>query len=129
MLDVVIFTHGELSEGIKSAVKVLTGDSDKIKTLCLKAEDNIDEKEEEFVNIVSNISEYGIVFVDMVGGSPFNLSLKHSRDYPYTTVTGVNLPMIIECVMSLESTSKDNIDEFIDSLMQTGSEGISKFKM
>lgn len=126
MKGIIIATHGQLSAGIKDAVDVITGMGDQIVSLSLDRDDNIDDFEAEFVQTVSQYKEEGsLVFVDMVGGSPCNVALKHlEKDLNYEVIAGVNLLMVIEILANLENQS---ITELSLLAKQTGQQSIEKF--
>ena len=68
-----------------------------------------------------------IIFTDLMGGTPFNVSaqLGHGKDN-IRIVAGTNLPMLVEIVMSRKFM--DDLDELVDSVLETGKEQVTKYE-
>ena len=68
-----------------------------------------------------------IIFTDLMGGTPFNVSAQigHGKDN-IRIVAGTNLPMLVEIVMSRKFM--DNLDELVDSVLETGKEQVTKYE-
>lgn len=125
MKGLIVATHGQLSAGLKDAVDVITGMGDSIEVLSLNREDNVDDYEQNFKEVVSKYNENGsLVLVDMVGGSPYNVSLKHLDNNNYEVVAGVNLMMIIEVLNNLNNLS---ITELSNLAMTVGRQSVQAF--
>jgi len=110
MKGLIIATHGKLSTGLKDSVNVITGMGEQVETLQLNQNDNLDDFETDFLEVVSKYHTQGsIVLVDMIGGSPYNVAMKHLKDYNYHVVSGVNLAMVIELLTNLESMTLEEL--------------------
>ena len=68
-----------------------------------------------------------IIFTDLMGGTPFNVSAQigHGKEN-IRIVAGTNLPMLVEIVMSRKFM--DNLDELVDSVLETGKEQVTKYE-
>lgn len=116
MVDIIIATHGKLAEGLKDCVRVVSGEGDQIKTLSLLRDDNLDDFEKKFIELIEQAKDGAVVFVDMVGGSPYNVALKHLKSFDhYNVVSGVNANMILE-------TLSNQKDAEVSQLSRTASE-------
>lgn len=125
MKKIIIMTHGRLAEGIKDCVNVVTGMGEMIQTLSLNRDDNLDDFDEKFVEIIKDSQEGALVFVDMVGGSPYNVALKHLEEFDYySVITGVNVNMVLEIIGALAS---EEVPSLTRTATQTGKEAIMEF--
>jgi PTS system mannose-specific IIA component len=123
MFNVMIITHGELCKELDSAVKFILGNKivRDIYTL------SIDKETRDFDTYANRISNFivedkkTIIFTDMFGGTPSNISLTFFEKNHIEIISGVNLPMLIkactiekyesfeEAVKLIENSGKDNI--------------------
>ena len=62
-----------------------------------------------------------IVFTDLFGGSPSNSVAANLRDMQFKAVTGLNLPMLIECINMREDME---LDELTEHLKEIGKDGV-----
>ena len=123
MFNILIITHGELCEELDSAVRFILGD----KMLREIFTVSIDKDTRDFDTYASRISNINteerktIIFTDMFGGTPSNISLTFLKKNHVEIISGVNLPMLIkactiekyesfkEAVKLIENSGKDNI--------------------
>ena len=110
MIGIQIITHGKMAEGIFDSVDMVLGDTENVKTNELKRGQDIDQFKEEVLKTSNELAtdEGVLIFVDMFGASPYNTSLMNSRDIEttdYKLITGVNLPLVIEAISSINSIS------------------------
>lgn len=126
MKGIIIATHGQLAKGLQDAIQVITGMGDQVEAMSLNREDNIEEFERNLLEKVSAYQEEGsLVFVDMLGGSPYNVASKHlEKDFNYEMVTGVNLPMLLEVLTNKEHLT---IPQLSLLARQAGQESVDKF--
>ena len=71
--------------------------------------------------ILKNTCEEWVIFTDMFGDTPSNVASIVCTKYDAVVVTGANLGMIIETLVSRDSLKRD---EFIDSLLNVGKSDI-----
>ncbi|NSW74167.1 PTS fructose transporter subunit IIA, partial [bacterium] len=98
MFNILIITHGELCEELDSAVRFILGD----KMLREIFTVSIDKDTRDFDTYASRISNFiteerkTIIFTDMFGGTPSNISLTFLKKNHVEIISGVNLPMLIK---------------------------------
>lgn len=105
MIGIVVMTHGALSEGIVNASELVTGPAKQVVTLSLKREDNIDDLSAAFVAALEQVDtgDGVLVMTDLLGGSPCNVASMQLRTNPsFQLLTGVNLPMLLEALITRE---------------------------
>lgn len=124
MIGIIIATHGKFSEEIVKSTELITGPTKNIKTLTLERADNIENFNDQFVKSVEELDEGDgvLVFTDLLGGSPCNVSNLNMRKYKFQAITGVNFPMLMEAVMSRENDI--TVEELARKCLEVGKEGI-----
>jgi PTS system mannose-specific IIA component len=77
MIGVVLVTHGKLATAFLSAVEHVVGKQESFETICIEADDDMDERRQDIVDAVARAdSGEGVIIVtDMFGGTPSNLAI------------------------------------------------------
>lgn len=94
-----IVTHGKLAHELLSAAQTIEGEMAGIEAVPLEWNDSVDDAREKIRLALVRIGkgEQGvIIFTDMFGGTPSNISLSFLEKDKVEIVTGVNLPMIVK---------------------------------
>lgn len=123
-MKILIVGHGEYASGIKSTIKLLTGVDEGIDAINL----NEELEHSEFTSIVNsyvNDHDELIIFADITGGAPFQITsrevlLNEGSDEQYV-VGGVSVGCILDIVMK---TLVVETDEDIRKLIGDSLEGI-----
>jgi mannose/fructose/sorbose-specific phosphotransferase system IIA component len=124
MINLVLVSHGDLAEGIVSAMHLIAGEQEGVIALSLKETDSIDELESRVETAIRqlNTGDGVLLMVDLFGASPFNTCVKLLSTFPdLQVVTGLNLPMLLETVMQREGKSAA---ELAKSAAESGKTGI-----
>lgn len=102
---ILIASHGSLAKGMFSSLNIIIGKVDNIETLCgyLDADFNLEHSIETIMEAQDFDKEELIVCTDMVGGSVNNGFIKFLGKYPFHLVSNVNLPFLIDLILSLDS--------------------------
>ncbi|MFC0244731.1 PTS sugar transporter subunit IIA [Falsochrobactrum ovis] len=98
MIGLVLVTHGRLAEEFLRAVEHVVGPQDKFETVCIGADDDMEQRRHDIVDAVAR-AESGrgvIVLTDMFGGTPSNLAISVMKENEIEVIAGVNLPMLIK---------------------------------
>lgn len=118
---VYILNHGRFGEELIKSAELITGKIDRIKAFSLLPGMSI----EEFLgNVQSNLEEDSpkIVLCDLYGGTPSNVAMMLSKQYGFRIVCGVNLPMLIDLVISRANGM--GVDDLVDKAFNTGKESV-----
>lgn len=106
MVCVVILTHGLFGEELFRATEMIVGKQDKVEIISMQtgfAMSEVAKRLEEVINMYGDDSV--IVFTDMFGGSPSNVSMAYLDADSVEVVSGVNLPMLLRAfTMRMEGT-------------------------
>jgi PTS system mannose-specific IIA component len=108
VIGALIVTHGNLAYELLNAARQIEADVSGMVAVPLEWNDTVDEAREK---IARGFSEIGpdrdvIIFTDMFGGTPSNISISFLEEGHVEVVTGVNLPMIVKFAM-VKQEAKD----------------------
>ena len=114
MIGIVIVTHGNLAEEFKSALQHVVGAQEKCVAISIGAEDDMEDRQQDILNAVKEVNSGSgvVIFTDMLGGTPSNLSISVMDGTTVEVLAGVNLPMLIKLAsIRSESTLSDAVKE------------------
>jgi mannose PTS system EIIA component len=100
MIGLVIVAHGRLAIEFRSALEHVVGPQEKIATVSIGPEDNIEGCRRHIMEAVQHVSngQGVIILTDMFGGTPSNLAISALNHGKVEVLAGVNLPMLIKLV-------------------------------
>lgn len=118
MKKILVASHGHLASGVKSVAKILLRDDNAITAVdCYVDESDPGEKIRAFIDAVGPEDE-ALIFTDLLGGSVCNMvTMMQPEQHGIIHVTGFNLAVILECLISSDPLTA----EAIDSIIETGS--------
>ena len=123
MFNILIITHGTLCEELKSSLEFVLGEKI-IRNIFTLTIDKDSRDFDTYANRISNFvteDEKTIIFTDMFGGTPSNISLTFFKKGLVEIISGVNLPMLVkastieeyesfeEAVNIIKTSGQDNI--------------------
>ena len=108
VIGALIVTHGNLAYELLNAARQIEADVAGIEAVPLEWSDTVDEAREKIADGLAQIGPDRdvIIFTDMFGGTPSNISLSFLEQGHVEIVTGVNLPMIVKFAM-VKQEAKD----------------------
>lgn len=128
MIGVLVITHGDFANGLKSAADLIMGEQPNFATKGLYHGDDFDDfKTGVYESIVSLDQGEGVlILVDFFGASPYNavamnVSKLREGNHNIRCVTGVSLPMVIE---ALDARSRSTLDELYPAVMDIAKDSI-----
>jgi len=104
LIGALIVTHGNLANELLNAARKIESTDTVIEALPLEWTDTVDEAREKIRLALERIgTDKGvIIFTDMFGGTPSNISLSFLEKDRVEIITGVNLPMIVKFATLLQ---------------------------
>ena len=101
MRKFLIATHGSFAAGIKSSLEMIIGSTENVYVIQAYTEGNKDIADEldEIMQKVSDDDEL-IIFTDLAGGSITNQVLQTALKKNVYIIAGVNLPLLLDIVLS-----------------------------
>ena len=108
MIGALIVTHGNLAYELLNASQKIESNVGVIEAVPLEWTDSVDEAREKIREALERIgTDAGvIIFTDMFGGTPSNISLSFLEKDRVEIVTGVNLPMVVKFA-TMQHDAKD----------------------
>jgi PTS system mannose-specific IIA component len=97
MIGLVLVTHGRLAEEFVTAMEHVVGKQERIETICIGPEDDMEERRADIAKAIGEVDEGRgvIVLTDLFGGTPSNLAISLMQPGKVEVIAGINLPMLI----------------------------------
>lgn len=129
MIGLLVTGHANFGSGITSSVNLIAGEQEAYKYVDFLPTYSTEDLTVEITKALDELKdcEGVIIFTDLMGGTPFNVSaqLGHGKDH-IRIVAGTNLPMLVEIVMSRKFM--DDLDGLVESVLETGKEQVTKYE-
>lgn len=123
MIGILIITHGNFGRELLKSAELIIGEQKRVKTLGLDHGDNIEDlfnRVNEYIKELED-GQGVLVLTDLFGGSPSNVVAANMENLNFCSLTGVNLPMLLEALTMRGSLS---IDKLVECSSKAGCEGI-----
>ncbi len=124
MVGFVLTGHGQFSNGLASAIDMVAGDQEAFKVVPFEGSQAAtygDDLRQAIVEL-SESCEGVLVFVDLLGGTPFNQAMMIAQDVEnLQIVTGTNLPMLIELLFLRNGAT---LSDLAEQAVSVGTAGI-----
>jgi PTS system mannose-specific IIA component len=118
MIGGIIVSHGKLAEELINALTIILGEAPNIEAISIGWYDDVEDSKKKINQSLKRVDQRNgvVIFTDMFGGTPSNLSLSFLKDSQVEVITGVNLPMLIKFVSlqrsnSLREVAKKVVDQ------------------
>ncbi|MCJ7642969.1 MAG: PTS sugar transporter subunit IIA [Candidatus Aminicenantes bacterium] len=100
MIGGIIVSHGNLAEELLNALTIILGEAPNIESISIGWYDDVEDSKKKINLSLKRVDQKNgiIIFTDMFGGTPSNLSFGFLKDNQVEIITGVNLPMLIKFV-------------------------------
>lgn len=124
MIGAVIVTHGLLARELLDAAERIVGRTDGIRAVSMDWDDDVADARQEIEAAIKDVDggRGVLVFTDMFGGTPTNVSLAFLEQDSVEIITGVNLPMIIK--LTTIQSSDSSLLEVAQELRERGQNSI-----
>ena len=124
MIGALIVTHGKLAYELLNAAQKIEANIGVMEAVPLEWTDTVDEAREKIRLALERIGEADgvIIFTDMFGGTPSNISLSFLEKGRVEIITGVNLPMVVKFA-TMQQEAKD-VSTLAHVIVEKGSKAI-----
>ena len=119
MIGMVLVTHGKLAAEFLAALEHVVGKQQKVATVCIGAEDDMEQRRKEILERVKEV-ETGdgvVLLTDMFGGTPSNLAISILDKAKIEVIAGINLPMLIKLASLRE---KGDLKKAVEAAQEAG---------
>lgn len=117
MIGGIIVSHGKLAEELLNALTIILGEALNIEPISIGWYDDVEDSKKKISQSLWKVDQKNgiVIFTDMFGGTPSNLSFSFLKDNQVEIITGVNLPMLIKFVSLQRSNNlKDVAKKVVD---------------
>lgn len=130
MFEIILATHGNLSDGLKDACQVIMGPVDHVHTLNLKNGEDVNHLAKDMLALMDRFGrEKEVLFLtDLANASPYNQSLlainqlEKVEQKNKMVVAGANLAILIQAIS--EQMSESCLEESLPQILGEGREAI-----
>ena len=123
MIGALIVTHGHLANELLNAARRIETNIGTVEAVPLEWTDSVDVAREKIRQALERLgTERVIIFTDMFGGTPSNISLSFLEKDRVEVVTGVNLPMLVKFA-TMQHEARD-VALLAHVIMEKGSKAI-----
>ena len=111
MIGGIIVSHGKLAEELLNALTIILGEVVSMEAISIGWYDDVEESKKKINQSLKRVEQKNgvVIFTDMFGGTPSNLSFSFLKDNHVDIITGVNLPMLIKFVSLQRSNSLKDV--------------------
>jgi PTS system mannose-specific IIA component len=123
MIGGIIVSHGRLAEELLNALTIILGEAPNIEAISIGWYDDVEDSKKKISQCLKRVDQKNgvVIFTDMFGGTPSNLSFSFLRDNQVEIITGINLPMLIKFV-SLQRGN--NLKDVAKKVVEQGKKNI-----
>jgi mannose PTS system EIIA component len=117
MIGGIIVSHGKLGEEFLNALTIILGEAPNIAAVSIGWYDDVEDSKKRIAACLKKVDQKNgvIIFTDMFGGTPSNLSFTFQKEGQVEIITGVNLPMLIKfCSLQRSSGVKDTARKVVE---------------
>lgn len=125
MTGILLVTHGDLGTTLIETVELILGkEPDNLLAVSIDIKQDPDNLRKKIQKGISKIrTDNGvIIFTDMFGGTPSNLSYSFLEEGQIEVISGVNLPILLR---ALTARKKLDVEALSKSLVEHGKRSIS----
>jgi PTS system mannose-specific IIA component len=134
MVGGVIVSHGQLGEEMIHTAEMIVGQIANLTSVSIDVTTDVESSREQIQQAIHSVNSGAgvVIFTDMFGGTPSNISLSFLDEAEVEVITGVNLAMLIqlsnlspekpfqEIVRLLKTRGQENIHIASEFLKQRG---------
>ena len=127
MVGFIVTGHGTFSNGLASAIAMVAGDQSEFEIVPFDeaAAATYGDDLRAAITAMAERTSGVVVFVDLLGGTPFNQAMLVTQDVENVrVVTGTNLPMLIETLFMRNANDAMTPDEVVSLALEVGPSGI-----
>lgn len=125
MTHIIMVSHGEYAKAMIESAELIVGEQENITAFGFNLGDSVDQLQESIANELKRVQRNSdrdvLVLTDMFSGSPFNAVTSLMQEYSFHHITGINLPLMLEVLMSRDESS---VEELCKSVLEKGKDTI-----
>lgn len=119
--EILVLTHGQFGEELVKSAEMIVGSLENVSALSLMPDMSAEEFKSITEDFLEDTDNEVICLVDLFGGTPSNTIMYLSQNYNITIVSGVNLPMLLEVYMNLNTETTEKLaDIALETIVESG---------
>lgn len=124
MIGAVVVAHGQFAQELVHAAEMIVGPLTRIRSVSIDVNDGVNTAREKIRKAIKEVDDGSgvLVFTDMFGGTPSNISLSFLDELHVEVITGVNLPMLLKLATTNNGTI--SLKELASAIKKTGQNSI-----
>jgi PTS system mannose-specific IIA component len=126
MINIVLVSHGDLSKQLIKSAEMIAGPAENVYAVTLQPGDKPETFSERVDETMEKIGDQEIlILIDILCGTPYNITARQVMKDNVECVTGANLPMLIEAILSREGTT---VSELAETIAGVGADSVKNLK-
>jgi len=122
VINIVLVSHGKLGDALIQATEMIAGPAERLFSVPLLPGESPEGFGEKLNAALQEIAgEETLVLIDLFGGTPYNVAARQVLKENVECVTGANLPMLLELVMSRDGAT---LSELAEEIARAGQESV-----
>ena len=116
LIGILVVTHGTLSKSLLETARMFVNDSEAIEFVCFTEGQGVEDLRDSVREKLKEMAacQSILCFADIPGGSPARvLTEMLIENSKLELITGVNLPMIVEAILSRKTMDKKSLVEYL----------------
>ncbi len=112
MNQIILASHSKLAYGMAETIQFFTGKQVEVLEQTMQ-DSNFEQQVSAMLEKHKN--QNCIIFTDLYGGSVNQIFSRKLKDHSFHLITGMNLPVILECLLTQEEINDEFIRQAVNS--------------
>ena len=126
MINIVVVSHGNLAEQLIKSAEMIAGEAENVYSVTLQPGDDPAAFGQKVDAVMEEIGDQEtLILIDIFSGTPYNVTARQVLKDQVECITGANLPMLIEAMLSREDTT---VSELAESISNVGADSVKNLK-
>ena len=126
MINLVVVSHGNLAVELINSAQMIGGNCDDIYAVTLFPEDTPESFSKKVDAVMDALGDQEtLILIDIFCGTPYNVTSRQVLKDNVECVTGANLPMLVEAMLTREDIS---VSELAEQISNAGVESVKNLK-
>jgi len=114
MLSIIIVSHGNLSKALVETAEMVLGEQKNLSYVGMQPNDSPEILKGKILKVIHTYPDTPLcIFTDILAGTPFNTVAMLSRDFEFLHISGVNLPVLVEALISRNNAKTEDFRQSI----------------
>lgn len=126
MINIVVVSHGNLAEELIKSAQMIGGECENVYSVTLHPGDDPETFGKKVDATMEKLGDQEtLILIDIFCGTPYNITSRQVLKDNIECVTGANLPMLVEAMLTREDTT---VSELAEAITNAGVESVKNLK-